>query len=80
MSDRISPSSTEDFDKNAAQGQKLNEMRSQLDVSPVSLAKSIGISTNTLLAIEAGLVVLSPELAKNIVVQLGVRYSDLWID
>jgi DNA-binding XRE family transcriptional regulator len=69
-----------DYSANLLQGQRLSDLRSELDIPPVQLAKSVGITTQELLAIEAGLMRLSATLALRLAREMGVRYSEFWID
>lgn len=60
-------------------GQRVSDLRSLLDVSPQELAEKCEITTNELLALEAGLMQLKPALAERLAKQLGVEYTDLYL-
>lgn len=67
------------FGGHAIQGNRLSDLRSTLDVCPKRLAAESGITTQELLAIEAGFQRLSPALAMKMTRLLGLQFSDLWI-
>lgn len=62
-----------------AQGNHLFAIRDRANMSYFALARGAGIAPRDLLAIEAGVLELSPQLAKRLADVLGIRFSELWI-
>lgn len=71
--------SDEKYQRTAAQGTHLSAIRNKAGMSYYALARSAGIAPQDLLAIEAGILDLSPQLAKQIAEVLGIRFSELWL-
>lgn len=62
------------------QGQRIFDLRSLADISVDELAEKSGITPQTLLALEAGLRQLRPALAVRLAANIGVSFSDLWVN
>lgn len=69
----------EKHQRTAAQGTHLSAIRDQANMSYYALARGAGIAPQDLLAIEAGVLELSPQLAKQLAEVLGIRFSELWL-
>ncbi len=62
------------------QGQRISDLRSLAELSVETLAERSDITPQTLLALEAGLQELRPALAVRLAENIGVSFSDLWVD
>lgn len=68
-----------DLSEEVNKGHHVRDLRMLIDVSPESLATMINITTNDLLAIEAGMLHLSADTAADIASALGVDLSDILV-
>ncbi len=62
------------------QGQRLADLRILAEISAEDLAQQCGVTSQMILALEAGLSEMDPALAQRLATHLGVQYSDLWIE
>ena len=60
-------------------GQRISDLRNLIDISAIDLAKKCDISTLELLALEAGMMQLQPDLAQRLATEIGVDYSDIYL-
>ncbi|MFK7860674.1 MAG: hypothetical protein AB8B64_17775 [Granulosicoccus sp.] len=61
-------------------GQRISDLRGLADMSVPELSENCGITCQELLALEAGIMRLQPELAALLAETLGVEYSYLYVD
>jgi DNA-binding XRE family transcriptional regulator len=82
MSMQVNRSRRSDFEykSHEAQGRRLCILRIDSGLQPDTLAASAGITTQQLFALEAGLMMMTPDLASRMARKLGVQYTDLWLD
>ena len=61
------------------QGQRIVDLRSLTGMSVAKFASVIGLPEKDLLAIEAGMMHLTPAQAEKIAAVLDVSYTDVWV-
>lgn len=60
-------------------GQRVSDLRNLVDISVSDLANRCDITTQELLALEAGMMQLTPAIATRLASNLGVKFEDLYL-